>query len=155
MRGMARAGNFYFCLSVFVFSVLSISSCSSRISSLELHEDDGDFNVNFVNKTDKTTEIIGSASIGSPPGYGTIQWSVESSGVMAVQCMHIDSYISKVSVEPGGALQMSVNKSFLERAFCVPKGRYNVRAYYVGDDVIYSNVVRSTTVDRPTLPRFQ
>lgn len=150
MQASPRTGDVVIRVLFYLLTALVVCSCSSRSVELELElrEAVDGYHVSLINNTGRPVRILGGAQLGNPPGIETIQWHVESSRGVAFPCMHVENFPDRFLVNPGESLSMSVDKLFLERFFCLPKGRYEVRAYYAGsEDFVYSNVVRSMAAD--------
>jgi len=139
--------NFRWKIVSFAFaSLFVLSGCSEEIV-LRIHEEKDSFNAVLINNSDQRIEVVGGARLGIPPSFNSIQWRISSEKIEISQCVFADAEIRSVHLNPGQAHEMSLGKSFLERAFCISDGQpYEVRASYVYEGgVVYSNKLQTRT----------
>lgn len=133
-----------------IFNCLILTSCHDGGLEIKATQEGDVFNVTLINDSDRVVEIFGKGQLGVPPGMkpGSIQWNISKAGVELHQCVLVSHNPGYLRIYPKSKGRVSIEKSLLERFFCIQEGPYNVRACYVGEMGGCSNIVRAVAPPR-------
>lgn len=129
-----------------IISALTLPACSDEAIKVKAKQEGKEFSIQLINNSAHKIEILGKGQVGIPHGMrpGSMQWHVSKAEVELHQCVFVSHNPGYLRINPGEAGRVSINKSLLEKFFCIPEGSYNVRVCYVGEsNEVCSNTVRA------------